>query len=329
MGEGLGDVEDGAEGNADEERSGFAFVVHPSATEDDLNRMVQAMGGIPTAKGDPLFPGSAHQARCRVCGLLTEMTEEHLPPRGAFNKQTGREIDAFSLIGTDSLEVPEGGSIVQGGIRGYMLCADCNHPKWAREYQEWAHRAYHLLASQDRKPPEVDPEPGFPGIGRVTFKGVYPGRLIRQVLSMMAAISGSADLTDAYPVIRELVLGGPAQPLPDPLRVHFLLYGDNTSRIAGGPTGQAIFDVDAGILRRVLSVDFPPMAFVLTLEGPPHTQGVDISSFAEVDVSERQDVEFEGLPLGFGHKPLPLDYRTLGQIIAEGDHPEDAIEGAR
>lgn len=247
------------------------------------------------------------------------MTEEHLPPRGAFNKEPGREIDPFRFIGTDSLDVPEDGLIVQGGIRGYMFCASCNHPKWAREYQEWARRAYQLLVTQDQKPPEVDLEPGFPVIGRTTFKKVYPGRMIRQVLSMMAAISGSADLTDAYPVIRDLVLGGPPRPLPDPLRVHFLLYGDNTSRIAGGPTGQAIFDIETGTLRRVISVDFRPMAFVLTLEGPPHDQGVDISAFTEVDVSERQDVEFVDLPLGFGHKPLPLDYRTRGQILAEGD----------
>lgn len=281
--------------------------------------MVNAMGGLPTSTGEEMFPSGPRLGHCRVCGVYGEMTEEHLPPRGAFNKERVRTVNPMDVIGNDRLDPPVNGAVLQGGIRGHVLCADCNNPRWAREYQEWASRAYNLMASRPEKPPQIDLRAGYPAFAEVTFKGVYPGRLIRQVLSMMATISAGSQLTTKYPVIRDLVLGGAPRPLPEPLRLEFLLYGHNVSRIVGGPEGQVWYKVAERTLRRVLAIDFRPLAFVLTVDGPAANVGVDITSFAEVPIDEKQNVTFEDLAVGFGHKPWPCDYRTKGQILADGE----------
>ena len=294
-------------------------MAHPGIAEDDLRAGLSAMGGLPANAGEEMFPSGPRLGHCRVCGVYGEMTEEHLPPRGAFNKGAGRYTDPMDDIGSDELDPPADGLVVQGGIRGHVLCAGCNNQPRAREYREWANWAYNLLSSQPEKPPQIDLVAAYPAFPTVTLKGVYPGRLVRQVLSMMATVSAGSQLTTKYPVIRDLVLGGIAQSLPKPLRLEFLLYGHNTSRIAGGPQGQGWYNVAEHMFHRVLAIDFPPLAFVLTIDGPAANVGGDITWFAEVPIDEKQEVTFEDLAIGFGHKPWPCDYRTRGQMLADGE----------
>lgn len=276
--------------------------------------------GAPEEAGEELFPPGPRQGNCRICGTFADLTEEHLPPRGAFNNRRGRDVPVEALLGREELDDPEEGRWVQGGIRGHVLCHACNNRtgRFGREYQEWAGRAMYLLSRQPILPPEVDERAGWPSFPSVTFERVYPGRLVRQVLSMMLTISASPSLARRYPDLAELALGEAPRPLPEPLRLYFLLYGDYRGRIVGGPQGQIWFDGDGQVLRRVLSIDFPPLAFILSIAGPPiEDVGVDISVFSEYALDRRCDVTFTDLQLGFGHKPWPCDYRTKGQLIAD------------
>lgn len=296
------------------------LVVNPDATAEQI---ADAMGQLRREDFDAtaeLLPSVPSEAPCRICGEVRLLTLEHLPPRGALNKGRGREVDAVAQLGSDELDVPEIGAVKQGGLAGYTLCEDCNNftgRRWGRAYQEWALSAYRLLSSQPKKPDQIDLESGFGSFQKVAFRRVYPGRFARQALSIMASISAGPGLCERHPEIRELILGGPEQPLPGDLRLHFLLYGSPVSRIVGGPRGQLYHSFDPPTTRRVLSFDFPPVALVLQLEGPPMDLGVDISTFAQIPVDVRQDVTIEDLPLGFGHKPWPCDYRSAGQLRLE------------
>ena len=301
--------------------SPFVIVGPPGVDENSVAEMLKAIGTQASTAGD-LFPKVAHEGPCRICGETRMLTEEHIPPRGAFNKERGRTVEVGALLSREELEMPDEGEVFQGGISGFTLCDDCNNLTgtcWGREYQEWARRAAWLMRSQPQLPPEVDETPGYARFPSVTFKEVFPGRLVRQVLSMMLSISGSAELGRRFSDVRELVLGGSARPLPEPLRLYFLLYGSSTARICGGEQGQAWWSVSERVLRRILSVDFCPLAFVLLIEGPKiPALGVDISSFTTWEVHKPGgDVEFSNLPLGFGHKPWPADYRSRGQMLAD------------
>jgi len=300
------------------------IVANPNVPVEALQEFLDAIGAESETWDDAdLFPRRPWEGPCRVCGTIGPLTEEHLPPRGAFNKERGRIIDPISLLGRDEIDPEVDGPVHQGGIRGYTLCASCNSftgSRWGREYQEWAMRSYILLCSLAQQPPELDDQPIYPFIGS-TFTKVYPGRFVRQVLSMMATVSGGPELCERYPVLRNLILGGEPQPLPAPLRLYFLLYGSPTSRIAGGPEGQVRYTVGIGA-QRVLAVDFRPMAFVLLLEGEPLEAGLEISNFTEKPVDALCDYSFEEIQLGFGHKPWPLDYRTRGRMLADREEPE-------
>lgn len=307
--------------------SRFLIVGPPNVDTEQVRAMLDQLGmDAESDSAESLFPGGPRTGRCRVCGEKRDLTEEHIPPRGAYNKQRVQSVAVEAVIGRDDLDVPDEGQVVQGGVRGHTLCEDCNNltGRWGREYQVWAGAFMHLLRSQPKLPPEVDEEPGFPAFPEVVLKDVYGGRFVRQVLSMMLTISGSADLGDRIPDLRQLVLGGPPRQLPDPLRLYFLLYGSGNGRFAGGPKGQAWSS--SSVLRRVMSIDFPPMAFLLLLEGTEITDlGVDISSLTEWDVDRKSDLRFENLPLGFGNKPWPADYRTKGQMRADADEAEGRL----
>ncbi len=309
--------------NQRETGSRFLIVGPPNANPEEIQRLLGEVGIEASESDEELFPRGPRMARCRICGEERDLTEEHIPPRGSYNKQRVRSVAIESVIGRQDLDVPDEGQVVQGGVSGFTLCGPCNNltGRWGREYQLWAGVFMHLLRSQPKLPPEVDEEPGFPAFSEVVLKDLYAGRFVRQVLSMMLTISGSADLGDRIPDLRELVLGGAPRPLPNPLRLYFLLYGSGNGRYAGGPRGQAW--MSSGVVRRVLSIDFPPMAFLMVLEGPEIDDlGVDISALTEWAVDRQSDVQFENLPLGFGNKPWPADYRTKGQMRAEAGETE-------
>jgi hypothetical protein len=83
------------------------------------------------------------------------------------------------------------------------------------------------------------------------------------------------------------------------------------------------YDGKADVERRLLSVDFPPLAFVLLVEGPPSDViGVDISHFTEWPPDEKGSTELKALPLGFGNKLWPGEYRSKGQMRVDGTDPD-------
>jgi hypothetical protein len=301
----------------------FRLVVGPDTTTSSV---AEAVAKLPSAAVEQdsleaLFPRGPRNGTCRICGTVAEMTEEHMPPRGSFNVQRGREIALDDALGSDELDPPATGRWFQGGIRGYMLCRSCNNAtgRWGREYQEWARRAILLLKGLPAPVDELDASHGYSYV-QVEFKKVYPARFVRQVIAMMLCVSGSAELGRRHLGLVALALGGPAVPLPPPLRLYFNLYADSTARIAGGPHGQGVYSQEAGEWRWMLEVSFAPLATILLLEGPPDPGlGVDISELTEYELDQRSDLEFDDLLIGFGHRPFPGDYRSRGRLIADQD----------
>lgn len=302
------------------------FVAHPDLDKREVARalaMLDEADGAMTEATD-LFPAEPHEGPCRICGEEKVLdAQEHVPPRGAFNKHRGREVDVVGSVGSDSLDEEPSGRVIQGGVRGYTICGECNNltgARYGREYQEWARWGIAALRSTGMTPAEIDEVVGYPTVD-VGFRDVYPGRFIRQVLSLMLSISGSPALGERYPDVRDLVLAGAPRALPEPLRIYFNLYADGRSRIAGGPNGHAWFSHEEDVWRRILKVSFPPLSTILLIEGPPDPSlGVDITLMTEMDVDARAgEVHFEGLLIGFGHKPFPGDFRTRGQLISQRD----------
>ncbi len=67
-----------------------------------------AMAKVPPERFDPrdgspkMLPHEPTVDVCRICGEVAALNEEHLPPRGAFNKGTTAKVDVDLVIGSDS-----------------------------------------------------------------------------------------------------------------------------------------------------------------------------------------------------------------------------------
>jgi hypothetical protein len=202
-----------------------------------------------------------------------------------------------------------------------MLCYDCNNltgRRWGNEYKQWAHGMAGILSALPKPLSDISQMPGYPGLGKVEFRDVHPGRFVRQALSMMMSVSGSAELGDRFPVIRDLVLGGDPTPLPEGMELFMTACAGPLGRLHGGPWGQPAYNADSGIWTFVLEVAVPPLAIQLILEGGSNRgAGVEITPFTMVPVDKVQSLVVEDMPLGFTYSPYHCDYRTAGQMRAD------------
>jgi hypothetical protein len=290
-----------------------------SADELEATVLAASLGWEPEDAFEPLMPAKGHVGPCRICGVATVMTEEHLPPKGAFNSGRSRGATLEDWLARSGAGAEPSGRLRQGGNRGAMLCADCNNGtgRFGREYQGWAVAIVDMVRRLPESVDEIDRASTPRGVS-IELPRARPARFVRQVIAMMLCVSGSAELAARYPALRDLALGGAPQPMPIGLRLFLTaVYLTPTTRLVGGPTGQLKIDPSEKAGVRVLEIAHIPFAFALLLEGDATMiPGADMGSFVELDLDRVCSVTLEETLLGFGHTPLPLDYRSAGQIEA-------------
>ncbi len=248
------------------------------------------------------------------------MTEEHLPPKSSGNKANFKRATFQDWMKADDLIMTPGSPLVQGGVRGFMLCKECNNftGRWAREYRDWAAAIASILGQLPMSPGELAEQPGFATIPKCELRDVYPGRFVRQALSMMMTVSGSNELAGRYPVIKELALGGPPSPLPGGMRLFFGICAGPNARFFGGPLGTPRFDTNRESWTWVLEAALPPIGIQLVTEGDAaYGFGLDISSFTEMSVDSTMTLVVDALQVGFTFSPYPSDYRSAAQMRLE------------
>lgn len=74
-----------------------------------VRQLLENVASDPSSTEGELFPSAPAVGPCRICGELKELTEEHIPPRGAFNKQRALSIEIDAVLGRDELELPKEG----------------------------------------------------------------------------------------------------------------------------------------------------------------------------------------------------------------------------
>lgn len=295
-----------------------AFIVHNGASREKLGAFQAAALAYPSGMTEavPVLPGRRMNARCRICGGYAVLTEEHIPPQSAYNKGRMADVAVLASFTSDVVDPPERGRIVQGGMRGYTLCEKCNNftgARWVREYGVWVQHGGNRLGSRS-KMDSLDQQPGIVVAKDVVFAEVYPARFVRQVIAMMMSLSGGPELGDRFPVLRDLALGGVRASLPAEIRFYLVLYGSQLVRAGSMRMG----NVDTAAVWRVIQLDFAPFGLFAVVDGPPmDSVGHDISGFTENGVDDRVTFTVPELRVGFGHKSVPCDYRTAGQLLAD------------
>ena len=257
-------------------------------------------------------------ARCRICGRLVPLSFEHVPPRAAGN------ADAAWMYGLESWLNREGGKpagraeIQQGGAGAYSLCRVCNEHAGARyvpDFLQWTAFGMHVLRNLVPSLPELD-QTAQPAHVTVTFEQLRPARFLKQVVTMLLAITPGG-----FPPVHPDLVAFAQDPerigLPSPYQLYLSLFGGPMARYNGG-TARIREDGQGGFVNDfVIELAHPPFAYVLSFdEKLPAVPTGCISNFADLTIHQRADVELP-LLVGFGHTALPLDYRSKAELELE------------
>lgn len=244
--------------------------------------------------------------RCRLCGCTTELTEEHVPPRRAFNDS---QVLMYKL---DRGASPSGGEARlapvgrprQGGHRAYTLCAKCNN-----DTGSWYAGAYVRFAKECARhahPGNAD------GIVGVSASDMFPLRVAKQALVIVCSCC-TAKLTERRVVLRDLLLCKTNRGLPYPLRLFAYLNcapGGRSSGVSG------VLRVHTGEARVVAEFAAWPLGWVLSFNPLPVAAAADVTHWADHSYSERIGGPIH-LPCRWATTPWPLDFRSPDQVLRD------------
>jgi hypothetical protein len=250
---------------------------------------------------------------CRVCREYGPLTFEHLPPKAAGNRDRRRFVSMLDALNSaDPLGSPTNGwRQLQQGVGAYVLCANCNSRAgslYVNEYTSWVASVSHFLAKGFAA---LQPHEPLPGSVSFWIHG-RPGRVIRQAINMILAVSGGPFLANEYPELAELAKGGDAQ-LPPHVRMYLTLAVGSRGRLVP-PT--AAIDIEAGTCRVITEVAFSPFAWLLSVGEQPEEHVCDVTAWTAFSLDDEADVAVQDVRLGSTASALPGDYRWPEEIPA-------------
>lgn len=266
----------------------------------------------------PRRRAKANIGTCHVCLRERPLSFEHVPPGAAFN------VDRVKIGGVKHwLERNNDGIrlrhvIQQGGFGFSRLCEECNNRTgswYAAELTGWVHAAVaaiHGLPSVAEMDAQLEDH-------SVMFRieGVRPLAMVKQIITMMLVVN-DVEFAVRHPDLRAFVLDRDRTGLQD-AQVYVALYLGPIVRFIG-ISGRANLETgDAFVLSEVA---YPPFSYIASFdEPPPLLKAGNITGFAEIPYTPRATAELE-LIVGFGHTPLPADFRTAAQV--ERDREQNA-----
>ncbi len=238
------------------------------------------------------------QGTCRICGLLGELTYEHVPPRCAFNQAPARmySIEQWVILesgGPDHYRDQQRGS-------GYVtLCEGCNN----RRGGAWNVPDFCLWARTGDA--AIRRFPAGETVTEVSFrptKELRPLPFAKQIV--MLALNEPA-FGAAYPELREFVMEKERVGLPDDHRIYLSLCDIDFARWVERYDFLGI--TVTGEVETVVATElsYYPFTYVLSI-GPPLRMGAltDITEFAH---RARRDIVTEKLTIPVNGSFLPFD----------------------
>jgi hypothetical protein len=250
------------------------------------------------------------------------MSFEHFPPRSAGNQGRAEVLGIDAWLRREDDGTTERGRIVQKGSGAYTLCKACNNRAgrlYVPEFTKLTRTGNRALSALDPAPPEIDQQLES-GYLHAEMQEVRPARLMKQIVTMMLAMSPSG-FSEKHPDLTAYASEPDRIGLPNRYQLYLAFYAGPIARFNGGSAilheGKTLF---------VLSLCFPPFSYVLSIdEEEPAIETGNVTSFTTVGIDAEATITID-LKLGFGHTPLPLDYRTKAAL--ERDRAASKAEAA-
>ncbi|MDO4963210.1 MAG: hypothetical protein Q4E75_03845 [bacterium] len=252
-----------------------------------------------------------HEGYCRICNKFGKLTFEHIPPKSTLNNTEARVYtgDSFLKLMCDPNRYPwqtEGikYKLLQKGLGDYTLCKSCNNitgELYGEEYKRWFYIALRLInenAEEHKKASRA----------MLHLNGVYPGRFIRQVLSIIC--STHPEFTKKYPFVKDLILNKNYVFKEAP---NFKIYMYLLKNPYNGYTGPMAIGFGNGIIKLINEIDLYPFGFLVNLSNEVENEA-DITGFINCSYDDVGEID---IPINVYEKNniVPMDFRTKEEII--------------
>jgi hypothetical protein len=242
------------------------------------------------------------EGHCHVCGSYGPLSEEHVPPKRAYNDMPYVTLDFGQTIRLGPEDVPEGPKR-QGGVRFHTLCRNCNNwfgGWYARAFIDWCYQGMYILERSGGNP-------------RLVYAhNIYPMKVLKQIVAMFFSVN--SPLFRESPIgseLARLLLNPDEKGLPPDARFYALF---NIAGQVRYNSTSALLRVNEGVGYVFSEITYPPFGYVMCLDSkPPDSRLFDITHFAYADFNETR-TEFIDLPVLPTYLATSGDYRTLEEI---------------
>lgn len=240
---------------------------------------------------------------CNLCGTLSNLTFEHIPPRVTFNRDTRYRVVSYLDVLTqmDPFNAKQKGKIYQGGVGYHALCSKCNSflgQKYVPEYNRYSN-SFIDIAKRNAS-----------NYFQIEMHQFEPLKVLKQIAAMFICTNGW-EFSQSHRDLANFVLNPDMSQLDS--RYRFFNYLNTEGQLRNLPLFlKGRLDTDEMI--EASEIAFPPLGHVLTLDFsgtlPTH---FEISGFANANPNEKKDVTMKVFRLPT-HIPMLLDYRNKETI---------------
>lgn len=219
---------------------------------------------------------------CRVCGNVTNLSFEHVPPKGVGNTGRVEMLGIEDWLRREEEGADVKGTISQRGSGAYSLCRECNTRAgefYVPEFQKLHGTGIQALSELDLETLDKQPTAGYV---EMNITGVRPARLAKQIVTMVLAISPGG-FALANPELAEYVRVPEKIGLPGRFQLYLALYAGPYVRYDGGSVALRLKD-DGGFATIPLwELAYPPFSYMLTInEREPPIETGNITNFTRL-----------------------------------------------
>ncbi len=272
------------------------------------------------------MPDPADRA-CRICGEVTRLSFEHVPPKGTGNSGRVEMLGIEAWLAREDRGVKVRGAISQRGSGAYSLCRGCNSRAgqlYVPEFRKLHGTGIQALGQLDLAALDAQDDAGYV---EMKWQGVQPGRLGKQIVTMLLAISPGG-FAQANPDLTEYAREPDRIGLPPEYQLYLALYAGPNARYNGGSVAMKMNDRGGFDSIPVWELAYPPFAYILTVrEEVPALEVGNVTEFTEAGIGETGEVDMT-LKVGFGHTIFPLDLRTKAKMEADRESGKAADQAA-
>ena len=247
---------------------------------------------------------------------MRELTEEHIPPKNAFNSSKVLILpfdEVIKSMAATNERMPwetEGlkGSIQQGGHKKYCLCRECNNNTgswYIRAYTDFANTVHAMIKQEALAAGDSC---------SFMIKEIYPLRVYKAMLTMMCDINNDCFGDES---LRQFLMNKKNKNINTSKYSLYMYFVSPQMPRINSLSGMAILNNQNDFIL-VSEMSAYPIGFALYLDKPEHYDpvGINVDMFSEFDYDEKCGLQFYGVPYLDINSHMPIDYRSKDEILA-------------